>query len=141
MSAEGKIYTEKATQVPFIIRVLWFFILGWELTLAWIIVAWVLNLTIIGLPLGVWMLNRIPQVLTLKGNGGVYVTDTKTGQTSYQPRSQPPMIIRAIYFLLIGWWFSFFWALLGYLLCLTIIGLPLGVLMLNSMPFVTTLRA
>jgi len=40
---------------------------------------------------------------------------------------------------LIGWWFSLIWSLVGWLLCVTIIGLPLGVLMLNRLPNVTTL--
>ncbi len=53
--------------------------------------------------------------------------------------SQNPFILRAIYFLLIGWWLSLIWSLLGWLLCVTIIGLPLGVLMLNRLPEVTTL--
>ena len=46
---------------------------------------------------------------------------------------QNPFILRAIYFVLIGWWFSLIWSLLGWLLCVTIIGLPLGVLMLNRL--------
>ncbi|MBK8432432.1 MAG: hypothetical protein IPL28_14560 [Chloroflexi bacterium] len=49
--------------------------------------------------------------------------------------------MRALYFLVIGWWFSLIWATLGWLLCLTIIGLPLGVVMLNTLPAVTTLQA
>jgi uncharacterized membrane protein YccF (DUF307 family) len=49
-------------EIPFLLRVVWFFVLGWELTGIWILVAWALNLTIIGLPLGLWMINRIPQV-------------------------------------------------------------------------------
>ena len=37
---------------PFILRVLWFFLVGWYITLwFWILIAWFLNLTIIGLPL------------------------------------------------------------------------------------------
>ena len=52
--------------MPFIIRVLWFFLIGWHVTLYWIVAAWILNLTIIGMPLGLWMLNRVPLVLTLR---------------------------------------------------------------------------
>jgi uncharacterized membrane protein YccF (DUF307 family) len=40
---------------------------------------------------------------------------------------------------LIGWWLSLIWSLLGWLFCVTIIGMPLGVLMLNRLPNVTTL--
>jgi uncharacterized membrane protein YccF (DUF307 family) len=58
-------YVRKEPSVPFILRVLWFFLIGWHVTLYWIVAAWVLNLTIIGLPFGVWMFNRLPGVTTL----------------------------------------------------------------------------
>jgi uncharacterized membrane protein YccF (DUF307 family) len=47
--------------------------------------------------------------------------------------------VRLIYFVFIGWWFSLGWSLAAWFLCVTIIGLPLGVLMLNRLPNVTTL--
>lgn len=127
-------------QLPFILRVLWFFILGWELTGAWILIAWFLNVTIIGLPLGVWMLDRVPQVLTLKARPGGYLVDMGNGRGHYQPVPNPPFLLRILYFVLIGWWFSLLWAGLGWLLCASIIGLPLGVLMLNKLPTITTLH-
>jgi uncharacterized membrane protein YccF (DUF307 family) len=128
-------------QLPFLLRVIWFFVLGWQLAAAWILVAWILNATIIGLPLGLWMINRVPQVLTLKALPGGYETDLATGKSRYVSATQPPWLLRAIYFLLIGWWFSLLWAIVAWLLCLTIIGLPLGVLMLHGLPAVTTLRS
>ena len=42
----------KEPQVPFLVRVLWFFLIGWHITFWWVLVAWFLNLTIIGLPIG-----------------------------------------------------------------------------------------
>ena len=128
-------------QLPFILRVIWFFVLGWELAGAWILVAWILNATIIGLPLGLWMINRVPQVLTLKAQPGGYETDLATGKSRYVSAKQPPWLLRAGYFVLIGWWFSLVWAAVAWLLCVTIIGLPLGVLMLHALPEVTTLRS
>jgi uncharacterized membrane protein YccF (DUF307 family) len=56
------------------------------------------------------------------------------------PAAQPPFLLRAVYFVVIGWWFSLLWAAVAWLLCATILGLPLGVLMLNALPLVTTLR-
>ena len=52
--------------IPLLLRILYFFLFGWWATGVWILVAWLLNITVIGLPLGVWMLNRVPQVLTLR---------------------------------------------------------------------------
>jgi uncharacterized membrane protein YccF (DUF307 family) len=129
---------EKVRQLPFILRVIWFFALGWELAAAWILIAWLLNVTIIGLPLGVWMLNRVPQVLTLKARPGMW--EVEGDSRRYREVPQAPWLIRAVYFLLIGWWLSLAWAVIGWLLCVTIIGLPLGVPMLNVLPAVTTLQ-
>lgn len=127
-------------QLPFILRVIWFFVLGWELTGAWILIAWILNATIIGLPLGLWMINRVPQVLTLKAEAGDYEFDPATGKSRYVSAGQPAWPLRAAYFVLIGWWFSLLWAAAAWLLCVTIIGLPPGILMLHALPRVTTLR-
>ena len=132
----------KEQQAPFLIRVLWFFLIGWHITFWWVLAAWFCNLTIIGLPIGLWMLNRVPLVLTLRTQRTYAVTETQEGGVvEWHTRGvpQPPFLVRAIYFVLIGWWFSLIWALLGWLLCVTIIGLPLGVLMLNRLPGVTTL--
>ncbi len=130
---------QKANETPFILRALWFIFFGWHLAAGWIAIAWLLNVTIIGLPLGLWMLNRVPQVLTLKSMGGAYVIDEKSGSTAYIGESQYPLIIRAIYFVIFGWWVSLIWATIGYLLSVSIIGLPFGLIMLNRLPFVTTL--
>ena len=131
---------QPAREVPFLLRVIWFFLLGWQLAAIWILAAWFLNLTLIGLPLGLWMLNRVPQVLTLKARPGMWDLDLSTGHTKYVGVKQRSWLIRAVYFVFIGWWFSLLWSLVGWLLCLTIIGLPFGVLMLNRIPAVTTLQ-
>lgn len=133
-------YNRPVREIPFLLRVIWFFLLGWELAAIWILAAWFFNLTIIGLPLGLWMINRVPQVLTLKSQGGDYLVDGKTGQRMYSSQRQVAWPLRALYFVFVGWWASLLWAALGWLLCLTIIGLPLGILMLHWLPFVTTLR-
>jgi uncharacterized membrane protein YccF (DUF307 family) len=132
---------EPVKELPFILRVIWFFVFGWELTGVWILIAWALNASIIGLPLGLWMIARIPQVLTLKARPGVYLTDEGNGRSTFIPTNQPAFIIRALYFVLFGWWFSLIWAAVAWLLCATIIGLPLGVVMLNGLPAVTTLSS
>jgi uncharacterized membrane protein YccF (DUF307 family) len=127
--------------VPFVIRVLWFFLIGWHVTFWWILAAWVFNITIIGLPVGVWMLDRVPLVLTLRMPRGYTVTQVEDGKIVERYRSAPQhfWLLRLVYFILIGWWFSLIWALIGWLLCVIIIGLPIGVLMLNRLPNVTTL--
>jgi uncharacterized membrane protein YccF (DUF307 family) len=135
-------YVRESPGFPFILRVLWFIFIGWHITLWWILAAWLLNLTIIGMPLGLWMLNRVALVLTLRTQRTYSVGEIRDGKVvEWHTQSVPqnPLILRAIYFVLIGWWLSLIWSLLGWLLCVTIIGLPLGVLMLNRLPEVTTL--
>ena len=135
-------YVRQSPGFPFILRVLWFIFIGWHVTFWWVLAAWLLNLTIIGMPLGLWMLNRVPLVLTLRTQRTYSVSETRSdGAVEWRTQGvrQNPFILRAIYFVLIGWWFSLIWSLLGWLFCVTIIGLPLGVLMLNRLPEVTTL--
>jgi hypothetical protein len=43
----------------------------------------------------------------------------------------PPMIVRLIYFLFIGWWFGFFWIALALGTFPFIVTIPLGIWMLN----------
>lgn len=141
--SEGVLETkvrQPVKEVPFLLRVIWFFVLGWELAAIWILVAWLLNATIIGLPLGLWMINRLPQVLTLKARPGEWEVDLKSGSRRYRSKDQLPWLLRLPYFILVGWWLSLLWAMVAWLLCLTILGLPLGVLMLNALPAVTTLQ-
>jgi uncharacterized membrane protein YccF (DUF307 family) len=139
IDSAAKKMKENNPEMPFLLRVIWFFVFGWELTGLWILVAWALNASIIGLPLGLWMIDRVPQVLTLKARPGVMVTDLENGRSEFLPTANTPFLIRAVYFLVIGWWFSLLWAALAWLMCATIIGLPLGIMMLNGLPGVTTL--
>jgi uncharacterized membrane protein YccF (DUF307 family) len=139
---DGSKYEREEPGVPFILRVLWFFLIGWHVTLWWVLAAWFLLITIIGMPLGLWMLNRTPIVLTLRMPRGYTVTELQDGELvaqSYRSAPQRSWLVRLIYFVLVGWWLSLGWSLVGWFLCVTIIGLPLGVLMLNRLPTVTTL--
>ena len=139
ISSSPKIVVKRAGELPFLIRVLWFFIVGLEATAVWITIAWALNVTIVGLPLGLWMIDRVPQVLTLKSRSGAYVYDA-SGRGQFIADRQVPFLVRALYFVVFGWWLSLLWAVVAYLFCASIIGLPLGLLMLNTLPFVTTLH-
>jgi len=58
-----------------------------------------------------------------------------------RPLEQHPFLLRALYFLVIGFWFSLVWTLLAWLLSLVTLGLafPLSFWMFNRVPAVTTL--
>jgi uncharacterized membrane protein YccF (DUF307 family) len=125
------------------LRVLWFICIGWWLGLIWLHIGYTLCVTGIFLPVGLVMLNHLPEVLTLRSshqqttitlyNNGIVALRTGGPQ-------QVDFLVRAVYFLCIGWWFGYLWALLGYVFCCTIFFIPFGVMMLNRLPAVLTLR-
>ncbi len=53
-------------QRPFVLRAVYFLLVGDWLSLIWMVVAWVIGITVVGLPLSIWMFNRVPAVTTLK---------------------------------------------------------------------------
>ncbi|GAB4434418.1 MAG: hypothetical protein OHK0015_24140 [Chloroflexi bacterium OHK40] len=126
-----------------LVRALYFCFVGIWLGAIWTGVAWLLLVSIIGLPLGLLMLNRIPQVMTLKpvrtqthvsSQGGVVVVSQ--GQVA-----QHPFWLRALYFLLVGWWLSGVWlgaawGIVGFSLGL---GLPLAFWMFDRTPAIVSL--
>ncbi len=125
-----------------VIRVLWFLFVGWWLSFLVLWLAWIANVTIIGLPLGVWLMNRIPQAATLKSSRSLTVTVDASGATvaTYGDRDQRPFWQRALFFALVGWWFSLLWLNAAWLLSVLIITLPLGFWMFGAAGKVTTLR-
>lgn len=127
---------EQTSRPGCLLQVLYFVFIGWWFGLLWVTVAWLLNISIIGLPLGAAMLNAVPQVIALRGRRMMQVD----GQGRVSAAPQLPFLIRALYFVLIGWWLSGTWMIVAYVLCLTVIGLPLGFLMFDVVPMVTTLK-
>lgn len=55
--------------------------------------------------------------------------------------SVPGLLARALWFIFIGWWLGLIWLHIGFALCITGLFLPVGLLMLNSLPAVLTLRS
>ncbi len=126
-----------------LIRALYFIFVGLWLGAVWTAIAWILVVTIIGLPVGLLMLNRIPQVMTLKPvreNRYLIQKDGRWVMHSYT-REQPSFLARALYFIFIGWWFSALWLLSAWAISgITLgLGLPLAFWMFDRVPAITTL--
>ena len=66
IATENEHITVRRAGFPWILHALYIVLVGSWLTLAWIDLDWSAGATVIGLPLGLWMLNRVPQVLTLR---------------------------------------------------------------------------
>jgi uncharacterized membrane protein YccF (DUF307 family) len=125
-----------------LVQLLWFALIGWWAGQLWIAVAWLLIVTIVGIPFGIAMLNRLPQVIALRGNR-VAVEVSRVGNLVVQRETRVPqhnIVLRVLYFVLIGWWVSALWMEAAYALCLSIIGLPIGFWMFDQVPALLTLR-
>jgi len=121
-----------------LVRAIYFVLIGWWLSGIWAAIAWLLSVSIIGLPLGLYMLNRLPQVVTLKPSASSLVV-TPSGQVLRYDAPQRPFLLRAIYFVLVGWWLSALWIIAAWALHASIVGMVLGFWMFNRVPAVITL--
>ena len=83
-----------------ILRAIWFVLIGWWLTGVLSAAAWALNATIIGLPLGLWIINRLPFAATLHPVERFTIVENGVVVSGVRQR---PFLIRALYFVLIGW--------------------------------------
>ena len=126
-----------------LVRGLYFIFVGSWLGLIWILAAWFFNLTILGLPLGLAMINRIPQVMTLRPVRVQTLVEVQNGApvVHQTPLKQAPFLLRALYFIVIGFWLSLVWMLLAWIFTgLTLgLGLPLAFWMFDRVPAITTL--
>lgn len=115
----------------FLTRALWFIVVGWWATPLVVNVAWLLNATVILIPIGIKLINLVPTVLTL--------AEPRSLSESAAARGQHSLVVRGIYFVFVGWWLSFIWANVAAFLAVTIIGLPIAFWMFNRLPYVTSL--
>jgi uncharacterized membrane protein YccF (DUF307 family) len=109
---------DASRRVRTLLNIVWFVLAGLWLALAYGIAGLILCITIIGIPFGVqsfklagyalWPFGRVlvPSPTRLKGLS---------------------VVANILWFILAGWWLALAHLLTGILLCLTIIGIPLGV--------------
>ena len=126
----------------FALRILWYLFIGWWLTGISLAVGYVAGLTIIGLPLAFWIFNRTGTILTLRPRTQTTTITVSGGVATVtrEHQKQRSLLLRAIYFVLIGWWAALVWMIVAYFICLTIIGIPIGIMMLNRLPEIYTLH-
>ena len=123
-------------------RALWYVFIGWWLGALVIVLGYLFMLTIIGMPVGFYLFNRVPQALTLRSRTVAYRSETREGVTYVGEGNQPqyPWLLRAVWFVVIGWWLGAVWLTLAWLIGLLIITLPISFLMYNRISGVMTLQ-
>ena len=107
-----------APLVRTLLNVLWFVLAGFWLALAYVVAGLLLCITIIGIPFGVQSFKLAGYSLWPFGRAFV------TSPTRHKGLS---VVANILWFVLAGWWLALAHLLTGILLCLTIIGIPLGV--------------
>ena len=124
------------------LRIVWFVLVGWWLGQFALLSAWALNVLISTLPLGLYILNRLPQVFTLRPANKDWQVSSSGGVTVVQEVGvrQTSFLLRALYFVLIGWWLSLIWMEIAWLAGITLVLLPLSFWMFGRSAAMTTLR-
>lgn len=125
----------------FLVRVVWYLFVGWWLSGLAIGLGWLLAVTIVGLPIAFMIFNRIPAIMTLRGRTVKYVASTRDGVTYLDGRKleQHALWLRAVYFVLVGWWLGGLWMGVAWLVGLPIVTLPISIWMMNRIGGVMTL--
>lgn len=124
-----------------IVRALYYIFIGWWFGLVWALLSWLMYATVIGAPLGVKMMNRIPGAISLKAREkDVKVVGEDSGyKVTEVDREQHAWWVRVLYYP-IGLVLSLFAILLGWALCAALITLPLGIFVFNKVPAIASLR-
>ncbi len=141
-SSQPSIAINRDTGPGCLIQALWFIFVGWWLGALAIVLAWFCNVTIIGLPIGLAILNNIPRILSLQPPRREIKISHVRGKTRITESNLPQrnIFLRAVYFVFFGWWWSAIWLVMAYLFCVTVILIPLSLEMFRLTPFMTTLK-
>ena len=138
----NQIVLEHKSGPNLLVRFIWWLLVGsWASGIA-IGIAWLALVSIVGIPIGIWLINRLPSILTLRPRTRRWSVDQDAeGRTIIAEggRAQTAWPIRGLWFVLIGWWASGLWMVIAWLISITLIGLPLALLMFNRTPFVASL--
>ncbi len=125
----------KFSIVGILVRLVYFFTVGIWLSQIWIVFAWLISMTLIGLPLTYAMVRVLPQIAFLSPFN--IPSDASLAHNSSLP--DVSIGVRIIYFVLVGWWMSLVWLEFAWIAGITIIGLPVAYEMVRLLPTVTTL--
>jgi uncharacterized membrane protein YccF (DUF307 family) len=101
-----------------ILNILWLILAGFWLAIAYLLAAGLMFITIIGIPFAVQAVKLAVYALWPFGKTLIPSAGRHKGLSA---------IANVLWFILAGWWLALPHLLTGVVLCLTIIGIPLGV--------------
>jgi uncharacterized membrane protein YccF (DUF307 family) len=125
------------------VRGIWYLLIGWWLTGLAITFAWLCTVSIVLLPIGYLIVSKIPTILTLRPRSietDVAVDADGTVRITTGGAKQPPFWQRALWFIFVGWWACGVAMFVAYVLCLTVVLIPIGLMIFNRVPAVMTLQ-
>jgi len=125
----------------FIIRALYFLLIGWWFGLFWAFASWFLYATVVLAPLGIVMMNKIPGAISLKArkNDIKVIADEACYNAKFVSRRQRPIWVRILYYPF-GLIFSLCAILCGWMFCCLLITMPLGIMIFNWVPAIASLH-
>jgi uncharacterized membrane protein YccF (DUF307 family) len=129
-------------------KMIYVLLIGWWLGGLWVLLGYVFCLTIVFLPLGVFMLWNSTFLLLLRYPAIYAEARTKIRispsdsdvQFSLGIPSSPHFLWQALWFVFIGFWLSGLCCLAGYVLCILIFPRQAGIWILERIPFVMVLQ-
>jgi uncharacterized membrane protein YccF (DUF307 family) len=129
-------------KTPFILRAIWFVCFGWWLSGLAIIFSALAFYFILTIPLGIWLLHRVPKIQTLRDRTREFQTHVVGNNVVIREGtiSQRPFLQRAVWFVFVGWWLTTIWLVLAWLLSITIVLLPVSIMMIDRAPGLLTLQ-
>jgi uncharacterized membrane protein YccF (DUF307 family) len=104
--------------VKVILNILWLVLSGWWLALCYLVATVVMAITIIGLPFAKQSLKLAGYALWPFGRTLIPAESRHKGLSVFA---------NILWFVLAGWWLALAHLVAGCLMCLTIIGIPLGI--------------
>jgi len=125
-----------------LVQFLWFIALGWWISQLAIWASYLLVISVFFLPFGFMLMNKVPYLATLKQPKQDVQVKQVGGATVVKmgEREQRPLLVRALYFLVIGWWLGFLTLELAWLLTATYLLAPLGLVVFGWAPAVISLK-
>lgn len=107
-----------------ILRLIWFLLVGWWLGFWAIIGAYLCLVLIVPAPIGIWLLNRLPRIITMRAPKRAVTVHDRDGHLTIDQNEirQRSWLIRLPWLILVGWWAGAIWLLTAYVITIVTLG-------------------